>query len=66
MHMSQMFVYIQIYIDIYVCVSLRGHNMGSFYARILKVNMLLTETLTINSVLELPLGVVGAFVDFYF
>ena len=48
-----MFVYIQIYFDIYICVSLGGHNLC---ARKLKFGMLLTQTLAFNSVLELPYG----------
>ena len=37
-------VYIQIYTDIYVSVSLRGHNLGTFNARKLKFDMLLRQT----------------------
>ena len=52
-----MFVYIlQVYIDIYVCVSLGGHNLRTFYATMWKFGMLLTQTLTFSFVLELLLG----------
>ena len=47
-----MFVYIQIYTDIYFRVSLGGLNLGTFDARKLKYGMLLTQTLTFNYVLE--------------
>ena len=40
---QQMFVYIQIYIDIYVSVSLGGHTLDTFYARKLKFGMILTQ-----------------------
>ena len=35
---------IQIYIDIYVRVSIGGNNMGTFYARKLKFGMVLSQT----------------------
>ena len=35
---------IQIYIDIYIFVSLGDHNLGTFSARKLKIGMLLTQT----------------------
>ena len=35
-NVPQVRYYIKIYIDIYVCVSLGGHNFGTFYARKLK------------------------------
>ena len=36
-------VYIQIFIDIYIGISLGGHNLGTFYARKLKFDMLFTQ-----------------------
>ena len=38
----------QIYIDIYVSISLRGHNLGTFFTRKLKFGMLITQTKTFN------------------
>ena len=35
---------IQIYIDIYICVSLGGHTLGTCHAIKLKFGMLLTQT----------------------
>ena len=35
---------IQIYVDIYVHISLGGQNLGNFYARKLKFGLLLTQT----------------------
>ena len=49
-------VYIQIYIDIYMHVSLGSHNLGTFYARKLKFGLLLTQPKTYNYMLELFLG----------
>ena len=40
--LANAYVYIQIYIDIYVCISLGGHNFGTFYSSKLKFGMLLT------------------------
>ena len=40
----------------YVRVSLRRHNLGTFYARKFKFGMLLTQTETFNCMLELFLG----------
>ena len=34
---------VRFYIDIYIHVSFRGHNFGTFYARKLKYGMLLTR-----------------------
>ena len=42
-------------IDIYIRVSYGGHNLDIFYTRKLKFGVLLTQTYTFNSVLELPL-----------
>ena len=36
-------VYIEIYTDIYISISLGGHKLGTFYARLLKLSMLLTQ-----------------------
>ena len=44
------------YIDIYVCIFLAGHNLCIFWARKLKIGMLLFQTWTFNSVLELHPG----------
>ena len=49
-------VYIQIYIDIYIHVSLGNHNLGTFYARMLKFGLLLTQSKTYIYMLELLLG----------
>ena len=37
-------VNVSIYIDSYVCISLGGHNLGTFYARKFKCGMLLIQT----------------------
>ena len=47
-------VYIQIYIDIHVRISLGGLNLGTFFAKKLKSGILLTQILTFNTILELP------------
>ena len=41
---TNVYVYIQINIDIYVHVSLGGLNLGTFYGRKLKFGMLLAQT----------------------
>ena len=35
---------VRFYIDFYIRVSFGGHNLGTFYARLLKFGMLLTQT----------------------
>ena len=50
---TNIYVYIQIYIEIYVCVTLGCCNNSIFYPRKLKFGM---HTLTFNFVLKLPLG----------
>ena len=40
---SQYLIDIQVYIDIYVRVSLGGHNLGTFYASYSKFGTLLTQ-----------------------
>ena len=52
---TNVYFYIQIYVNICFHVSLRGHNLGTFYARKLKFGMLFTQTLTFKKMLELPL-----------
>ena len=47
--------YIQVYITIYARVCREGHTLGTFYARKLKFFMLLFQTKTFDSVLELSL-----------
>ena len=48
--------YIQVYIDIYVRISLGGHNLGTFDARKMKFAMLLTKTKTFNKCYSCPMG----------
>ena len=43
-NLTDVYIYIQIYIDFYVHVSLGGHNMGTSHTRKLKFGMLLTQT----------------------
>ena len=39
---------------LYIChIHNQSHNLGTFYARKLKFDMLLTQTLTLHSMLEL-------------
>ena len=41
---TNVYVYIQIYTEIYICISLEGCDFNTFYARKLKFGMLLTQT----------------------
>ena len=43
-NVEQVRFYVQIYMDIDVCISLEGHNLGIFYTRKLKLGMLHTQT----------------------
>ena len=48
-------VYIQSHIDIYVRVSLGGHNLGTIYANKLRFIMLHSQTYICKSVIEMSL-----------
>ena len=53
---DQFYVKFDIYIPFLSPVSLRSHNLSTFYTRKLKFGKLLILTCAFHSVLELPLG----------